>query len=97
MDYQLLPPATGHDILSDIRDFFSYIRNPEATFKTEVGNSESRVKIDVNAIAVAGASAGGLCAYLAAIAIDPKPKAVLSMYGMGGDFLASISISCVVY
>ncbi|KAH7925588.1 alpha/beta-hydrolase [Leucogyrophana mollusca] len=43
--------------------------------------------VDPNAIAVSGTSAGGLCAYLAAAHVTPKPRAVLSLYGMGGDFL----------
>ena len=45
-------------------------------------------KIDPKTIAVAGSSAGGLCAYLAAMhCVSPKPKALLSLYGQGGDFL----------
>ena len=41
-------------------------------------------------MAVAGSSAGGLCAYLAAIhCVSPKPKGIVSMYGLGGNFLVS--------
>ena len=47
-------------------------------------------KIDPDAMAVAGTSAGGLCAYLAAMhCVSPKPKGIVSMYGMGGDFFVS--------
>ncbi|KAG6810093.1 hypothetical protein H0H92_013342 [Tricholoma furcatifolium] len=43
--------------------------------------------INPDAIAITGSSAGGLCAYLAAMhCTAPKPKAIVSMYGMGGDF-----------
>jgi len=70
-------------------DFFSFIAKPTTVFTTKVGASgnEVRYRIDTEAISVAGSSAGGLCAYLAATVIKPKPKALLSMYGMGGDFL----------
>jgi acetyl esterase/lipase len=83
-DYQLLPPATGEDIVKDIQDVFSFlvkinIKEPHCTFK-----------IDPDAMAVAGSSAGGLCAYLAAMhCVSPKPKGIVSMYGMGGNFLVS--------
>lgn len=89
IDYQLIPPATGHDVLSDISDFFSFIERPTTVFATQVGTggNEVRYRIDTEAISVAGSSAGGLCAYLAATVLKPKPKALLSMYGMGGDFL----------
>ena len=46
-------------------------------------------EVDSSAIAVAGASAGGLCAYLAVMHVSPKPRALLSLYAMGGDFLVS--------
>ncbi|KAF9449114.1 alpha/beta-hydrolase [Macrolepiota fuliginosa MF-IS2] len=84
VDYQLLPPATGHGILSDIQDFFSYIRTPGVTFRVGGG---VRIRVDTDKIGVAGSSSGGLCAYLAATVIEPKPRALLSMYGMGGDVL----------
>ncbi|KAF7768065.1 CAZyme family CE10 [Agaricus bisporus var. burnettii] len=89
VDYQLMPPGTGHDVVSDIRDLFTFIGGDNTTFKTKVENTGDEIvcKIDINAIAVAGPSAGGLCAYLAAGIVQPKPKALLSLYGMGGDFL----------
>lgn len=79
-DYQLLPPATGHDIVQDIQDLFGFLS------QTELSGHPYRFKINVNKIAVSGSSAGGLCAYLAATHCSPKPKAVVSMYGMGGNF-----------
>lgn len=43
--------------------------------------------VDPERIAVAGTSSGSLCAYLAALHASPRPKAVLAMYGMGGNML----------
>lgn len=88
-DYQLLPPGTGHDIISDILDLFSFIGNQDTIFKTRLGETgkEIEYRIDVNAIGLAGSSSGGLCAYLAGGILQPKPKVLLSMYGMGGDFM----------
>jgi len=79
-DYQLLPPATGHDIVKDIQDVFSFITG------NAVVDKNMRIKGDPDRLAVAGSSAGGLCAYLAALHASPRPKAVLSIYGMGGNF-----------
>jgi acetyl esterase/lipase len=47
------------------------------------------VQIDGTRLAVAGASAGGMCAFLAAVHANPKPCAVLSIYGLGGNLLVS--------
>ncbi|GLB38669.1 putative alpha/beta hydrolase fold [Lyophyllum shimeji] len=96
-DYQLVTPATGHEIVRDIQDLLEFL----ATLEVPAGedpqartHSEGQVqpsfsyKIDPEAMAVAGSSAGGLCAYLAAMHCDsPKPRALISMYGMGGNFL----------
>ena len=88
-DYRLVPPATGHTVLEDIKDLFGFLSKAGKIFTT---SQQYEFEIDKDAIVVAGSSAGGLCAYLAAIHCDsPKPKAVLSIYGMGGDFLVSAS------
>lgn len=85
-DYRLIPPATGHDILADIKDLFTFLdRDVNNLIKGSTG--EHTFQIDSNAIAVAGSSAGALCAYLATIHASPRPKVVLSLYGMGGDML----------
>ena len=39
----------------------------------------------INAIGVGGTGAGSLCAFLACMHADPKPKGVFSMYGMWRD------------
>ena len=89
----MLLPCTAHDILEDIQDLFSYIRNDlNSALAEATGNP--KLKIDTDAIGIAGTSAGGLCAYLCAIHISPKPRALLSMYGQGGECLVrTFSIS----
>ncbi|KIM47058.1 hypothetical protein M413DRAFT_268696 [Hebeloma cylindrosporum] len=81
-DYQLLPPATAHDIIKDIQDAFSFITG------NLLEDQNTRIKGDPDRLVVAGSSAGGLCAYLAALHASPKPKALLSIYGMGGNFFS---------
>ncbi|KAF9223001.1 alpha/beta-hydrolase [Gyrodon lividus] len=97
-DYRLIPPSHGHDIIDDIRDVFTFVRNTlNSLLDHEVARvdtdgtrgSARRCRIDPDAIGVAGTSAGGLCAYLAAMHVLPKPRVMLSMYGMGGDFFTS--------
>ncbi|KAF9262859.1 alpha/beta-hydrolase [Marasmius fiardii PR-910] len=95
-DYRLLPVGgiTGHEILQDIQDLFTFVLGPEfenALDKVCRSNEAQKTsfKLDPHGIAVSGTSAGGTCAYLAAIHAEPRPRAVLSMYGMGGDFLTS--------
>ncbi|KAK2465423.1 hypothetical protein APHAL10511_002777 [Amanita phalloides] len=89
-DYRLIPPSTGHSVLEDIKDVFTFLNETELSKAARPSSEEAFVSFDIDkgAIAVAGASAGGLCAYLAAVHCkSPKPRAVLSLYGMGGDFL----------
>ena len=81
-DYRLLPPSTGHDILDDVVDLFAFLARTRLL---------GTVQIDSTRLAVAGASAGGMCAFLAAIHANPKPCAVLSIYGLGGNVFVSSS------
>ncbi|KAF8512859.1 alpha/beta-hydrolase [Hysterangium stoloniferum] len=84
-DYQLLPPATGHEIVEDIKALFSFIGNKI----NDVINSHGRYDgIDPEKLSAVGNSAGGLCAYLAGIHAYPKPKSLISIYGMGGNFVS---------
>ena len=70
--------------MKDIQDVFSFL------VKIDIKDSRCNFKIDPNAMAVAGSSAGGLCAYLAAMhCVSPKPKGIVSIYGMGGNLLVS--------
>ncbi|EEB98489.1 hypothetical protein MPER_01989 [Moniliophthora perniciosa FA553] len=78
-------PTTGHDVLEDIKDLFSFIRDPGFG-----DNAGLDVQLDPSRIAVSGSSAGGLCAYLAAIHVHPKPAAVLGIFAVGGNFLSPL-------
>lgn len=104
-DYQLVPPATGREIIADIQDLLDFIISDKLAMEYSTSTEESmnsplppvppqansvKFKVDGRAIAVAGSSAGGLCAYLAAMhCASTKLRAVVSLYGMGGNFLAS--------
>ncbi|KAG2106542.1 Alpha/Beta hydrolase protein [Suillus discolor] len=89
-DYRLIPPGTGYDVLADVKDAIAFVAgdlNIQLDQELADLGSGSRFRIDPMSIGVAGTSAGGFCAYLCAIYAVPKPKVVLSLYGMGGDFL----------
>ncbi|KAF9031442.1 Alpha/Beta hydrolase protein [Panaeolus papilionaceus] len=80
-EYQLMPPATGHEILHDIQDFFIFLPHLKLSVGTQF------VQVDCHRVAMVGSSAGGLCCYLATSdKVPARPKAILSLYGMGGDF-----------
>ncbi|KAF8150740.1 Alpha/Beta hydrolase protein [Crassisporium funariophilum] len=82
-DHQLLP-GTGHDMLNDVRDLFKYIAENHFTYR------KTTFEIDPEKIVVAGGCSGGFLAQLAAVHItSPKPKGVLALYAMGGDFFVS--------
>ena len=80
-DYRLLPPSTGHDVLEDVVDLFTFLgRTPTL----------GSLHLDASRLAVAGSSAGGMCAFLAAIHAKPRPRAVLSLYGLGGEVFVGV-------
>ena len=79
-DYRLLPPSTGHDRLEDIVDLFTFLGCTPTL---------GSIHLDASRLAVAGSSTGGMCAFLAAIHAKPRPRAVLSLYGLGGEVLVS--------
>lgn len=85
-DYTLLTPCTGHDLLADIKDLFHYLDN---SVNSDLASAAPGVTLDASKLFVAGTSAGGLCAYLAALHATPKPKGVLSLYAQGGNLLVS--------
>ncbi|KAI0670870.1 alpha/beta-hydrolase [Trametes maxima] len=74
-EYRLIPPATGSEILDDIRALFQFI------------DENINQQIQEDWIENIWEQLGGLCAYLAAMHVSPRPKGVLSLYGMGGDML----------
>jgi acetyl esterase/lipase len=83
VNYQLIPPASGHDIIQDIQDLFTFVG--KETFSIGPWN----FKVDENRIVVSGSSAGGYCAYLAAMHASPKPRGVFSAYSPAGNFLVN--------
>jgi acetyl esterase/lipase len=85
-DYRLLSPSTGHDVLEDIQDLFVYIRS-DLNSALAGATGDPKLRINADAICVAGSSAGGLCTYLCAMHLSPKPKALLSVYGQAGECL----------
>jgi acetyl esterase/lipase len=93
-DYRLMPSANLHDITDDIKDLFSFLSLESSTFEVDAGGDLAHFGVDTASIAVAGSSAGGTCAYLAAIHASPKPKAVLGLYSMCGNlFVSSIPVN----
>jgi len=79
-DYRLLIPGTAQDVVEDLQDLFKFIAN------NEIQGDDYSFRLDNDRIAAVGGSAGGVCTYLAAIHCKPKPKVILSIYGIGGDF-----------
>lgn len=94
-DYRLIPPSTGHNIVDDIQALFRFLSTDLNPLLLR-DDSSHRCQIDPGAIGVAGSSAGGLCAYLAVIHASPKPKALLALYAMGGDFIVRIAYFCII-
>lgn len=90
-----MSPATGHDIIADIKDLFWFLSTELNTLLPSSCNTDFR--IDAESIVVSGSSAGGLCSYLAAIHATPKPKGVLSLYGQGGDFLVRFPLARILF
>jgi acetyl esterase/lipase len=84
VDHRLLGKSTGHDVLEDIKDLFAFLN---AGINPALDTHKASFRIDPETLASAGGSAGGLCACLSAIHALPRPKAVLSMYAMGGNLL----------
>ncbi|KAF7978042.1 hypothetical protein HWV62_1659 [Athelia sp. TMB] len=80
-DYRLLYPSTGLTQLVDVCTLFKFLA------RTDSLNLPGGVSIDPARIAVAGVSAGAYLARLAALHANPRPCAVLSLWGMGGDWL----------
>ncbi|KZT73753.1 alpha/beta-hydrolase [Daedalea quercina L-15889] len=93
VEYRLIPPSTGHDVLADVKDamhFISHKLNSLLLHNHDSDDAEATLPaftVDSGRVAVVGTSSGGLCAFFAAIHATPRPKAVLSMYGMGGNML----------
>ncbi|KAG9104414.1 hypothetical protein FRC06_002649 [Ceratobasidium sp. 370] len=87
-DYRLLPPCTGHDMLQDVLGFVNWATRSKGLNGRLRENNET-ISVDTSRLAVAGTSSGGYLAYLAAVhaRAEHPLRGVLSMYGMGGNFL----------
>ncbi|KAJ3031792.1 hypothetical protein HDV00_008122 [Rhizophlyctis rosea] len=81
-DYRLLYPDAGAQIFVDVASLWSFLQNPSFS----KNYLPSNIKLDGTKIAVAGFSGGGYPARAAGF-LAPKPKAIMSVYGMGGDWL----------
>ena len=82
-DHRLAYPSTGFDIIEDMKALFAFLASPAFNEK----HLPAGLTLDANRIAIMGASGGGYVARVAALYAHPKPRAVFSLFGMGGEFL----------
>lgn len=73
IDYRLAPETKLEAIIEDIRDAFRWVRE----------KGPSLLKIDPNRISVIGHSGGGYLALMTGFSVNPRPKALVSIYGYG--------------
>lgn len=73
IDYRLAPETKLPDIISDI----------EAAFRWLAEEGAKKFHLDTNRVAVAGGSAGGYLTLITGYRVQPKPKAVVALYGYG--------------
>ncbi|KAL8290548.1 hypothetical protein RQP46_002806 [Phenoliferia psychrophenolica] len=85
-DHALLCPENGFDLVQDVKDLFAWIQTSLNLEIEKTGKSLARV--DPGRLAVAGQSGGATMAFYAGLYAQPKPKAVLVTYPMGGDLLS---------
>lgn len=78
-DYHLLSPSTGFDNITDVKTLFRFL-------STDINKHIPDVTLDASRIAVTGISGGCYPARLAALYAEPRPRAFLSLYGMGGNW-----------
>ncbi|KAK0103081.1 hypothetical protein ONS95_000740 [Cadophora gregata] len=78
-NYRLLPESDGLEILSDVRDLFTWIENDLPAYLKRIG---SDITPDYDRIAVYGESAGGLLAIHSGLMRTDLVKAVIAAYPM---------------
>jgi acetyl esterase/lipase len=78
------------DQLQDALRLFHFL---DSEFNGKLGRAGDTMTLDVDKIAVIGESGGGYIARLAALHAVPRPAALVSYYGMGGDMLADFWLS----
>ncbi len=84
IDYRLAPETILPALISDI----------EAAFRWLGDDGASQFHLDPNRIVVAGASAGGYLTLVTGYRVQPKPKALVSLFGYGdltGDWYSTPS------
>ncbi|KZT67008.1 alpha/beta-hydrolase [Daedalea quercina L-15889] len=81
-DYRLLYPSTGFDIIDDMKALFSFL----SSLKFSEDYLPAGISLDAS-LAIVGASRGAYPAMVADLYACPKPKALLLLFGMGGDML----------
>ena len=82
-DHRLLYPSTAFEIITDVKTLFAFLASPSFS-ETHLPEG---VTLDASRIAVSGESGGGYAARAAGIFAEPKPKAVLLQYALGGQLL----------
>ena len=83
-DYRLTYPSTGFDIIDDMKALFAFLAKPDFSEK----HLPSGLSLDASRIAIMGMSGGGYAARAAGLYAQPKPRAIFSLFGMGGEFLS---------
>ena len=73
LDYRLAPQAKLAEIISDIEDAFDWLRREGA----------AKFHIDPERIAVMGGSAGGYLTLVTGHRVEPRPRALVSLFGYG--------------
>ncbi|KAL4981467.1 alpha/beta-hydrolase [Aspergillus falconensis] len=81
-DYRLCHPSTALDQVDDAKALFAFLAGE--SFSKELPDG---VSLDTSKIAVTGFSAGAYSARAACLYATPKPAAMMSVYGTGGDWL----------
>lgn len=88
-DYRLLFPFSARDIYDDVLALFNYLStSANRDLLAHNPASPPAYLISEKLFAVAGASAGAYPARLAALYASPRPRALFSLYGIGGDLLS---------
>ena len=77
IDYRLAPETLLPEIIADVEDAFRFVRE----------RGPELFHADAKRIAVAGGSAGGYLTFTAGFRVEPRPVALLALYGYG-DLLA---------
>ncbi|KAF8474821.1 Alpha/Beta hydrolase protein [Kalaharituber pfeilii] len=88
-DYRLLFPFSARHIHQDVINLFKFLSNSlNKELLAQNPTNPPPYLISEKIFTVAGASAGAYPARLAALYASPRPCAIFSLYGIGGDLLS---------